>query len=185
MKNLKIEKEVEERCNKYFSKYEKWLDEMESKLDKKADLDEVKALIEENKESAATGGNDQDGTLTSQLEEFKENMARKSNIKIFRAEESKKTEPKERKVEDIAITGTNKQTIKNVIRLGKKNVEGVGCSKYTVNSQVLTETNVNKVMDFNGIECFYTNADSLPNKLGELITRIQDGKNSYEVIGIT
>jgi hypothetical protein len=38
---------------------------MESKLDKKVDLDEVKALIEENKESAATGGNDHDGTLTS------------------------------------------------------------------------------------------------------------------------
>jgi hypothetical protein len=52
MKNLKIEKEVEERCNKYFSKYEKRLDEMESKLDKKVDLDEVKALIEESKESA-------------------------------------------------------------------------------------------------------------------------------------
>ena len=55
----------------------------------------------------------------------------------------------------------------------------------TVNSQVLTETNVIKVMDFNGIQCFYTNADSLSNKLGELMTRIQDGKNSYEVIGIT
>ena len=103
---------------------------MENKLDKKVELDEVKALIEENKESAATGGNDQDGTLTSQLEEFKESMARKSNIIIFRAEESKKTEPKERKVEDIAIvnelckiTGTNKQTIKNVTRLGKKDVD--------------------------------------------------------------
>jgi hypothetical protein len=95
MKNLKIEKEVEERCNKYFSKYEKRLDEMESKLDKKVDLDEVKALIEENKESAATGGNDQDGTLACQLEEFKKNMARKGNIIIFRTEESKKTEPKE------------------------------------------------------------------------------------------
>jgi hypothetical protein len=130
MKNLKIEKEVEERCNKYFSKYEKRLDEMENKLDKKVELDEVKALIQENKESAATGGNDQDGTLTSQLEEFKESMARKSNIIIFRAEESKKTEPKERKVEDMAIvnelckiTGTNKQTVKNVTRLGKKDVD--------------------------------------------------------------
>jgi hypothetical protein len=129
MKNLKIEKEVEERCNKYFSKYEKRLDEMESKLDKKVDIDEVKALIEENKESVATGGNDQDGTLTSQLEEFKESIARKSNIIIFRAEESKKPEPKERKVEDIIIvnelckiTGTNKQTVKNVTRLGKHNV---------------------------------------------------------------
>ena len=77
MKNLKIEKEVEERCNKYFSKYEKQLDEMENKLDKKVELDEVKALIAENKESVATGGNDQDGTLTSQLEEFKEGMDRK------------------------------------------------------------------------------------------------------------
>jgi hypothetical protein len=38
---------------------------MESKLNKQVDLDEVKALIEENKESAATGVNDQDGTLTS------------------------------------------------------------------------------------------------------------------------
>jgi hypothetical protein len=130
MQNLKIEKEVEERCNKYFSKYETRLDEMESKLDKKADLDEVKALIQENKESAATGVNDQDRTLTSQLEEFKESMALKSSIIIFRAEESKKTEPKERKVEDIAIvnelckiTGTNKQTVKNVTRLGKKDVD--------------------------------------------------------------
>jgi hypothetical protein len=29
---------------------------MENKLDKKVELDEVKALIQENKESAATGG---------------------------------------------------------------------------------------------------------------------------------
>jgi IS1 family transposase len=50
MKNLKIKKEVEERYNKYFSKYEKRLDEMENKLDKKVELDEVKALIQENKE---------------------------------------------------------------------------------------------------------------------------------------
>jgi hypothetical protein len=78
-------------------------------------------LIEENKESAATGGNDQDRTLTNQLEEFKE-----SNI-IFKAEGSKKTEPEQRKAEDIAlvnelckITGTNKQTVKNVTRLGKE-----------------------------------------------------------------
>jgi hypothetical protein len=35
------------------------------------------------------------------LEEFKESMVQKSNIIIFRAEESKKTEPKERKVEDM------------------------------------------------------------------------------------
>jgi hypothetical protein len=49
---------------------------MENKLDKKVEQDEVKALIQKNKESAATGGNDQDGTLTSQLEEFKENPGR-------------------------------------------------------------------------------------------------------------
>jgi hypothetical protein len=28
-------------------------------------------------------------------------------------------------------------------------------------------------------------SDPFANKLGELMTRIQDGKNSYEVIGIT
>ena len=57
-------------------------------------------------------------------------MARKSNIIIFRAEESKKTNPEQRKAEDIAIvnelckiTGTNKQMVKNVTRLGKKNVD--------------------------------------------------------------
>jgi low affinity Fe/Cu permease len=32
---------------------------------------------------------------------------------------------------------------------------------------------------------FYTNTDSLPSKLGELMRKIQDGKISYEVIGIT
>ena len=80
MKNLKIEKEVKERCNQYFSKYEKRLDELESKLDKKVDRYEVKAMIKENKDSAATGGSNQNRTLTSQLEEFKESMARKSNI---------------------------------------------------------------------------------------------------------
>ena len=69
---------------------------------------------------------------------------------------------------------------------GKGQENGVRHSKNIVNSQVLTETRyVNKVMDFNGIQCLYTNADSLSNKLGELMTRIQDEKNSYEVIGIT
>ena len=68
---------------------------------------------------------------------------------------------------------------------GKSKKKGVRRPKNNVNSQVLTETNVNKVMDFNGLQCFYTNVESLSNKLGELMTRIQDGKNSYEVIGIT
>ena len=30
------------------------------------------------------------------------------------------------------------------------------------------------VMDFNGLKWYYTNADSLPNKLGELKTRLQE-----------
>jgi hypothetical protein len=41
------------------------------------------------------------------------------------------------------------------------------------------------VMDFNGLQCYYTNADSLPNKLGELKTRIQERDKKYDLIAIT
>jgi len=39
-------------------------------------------------------------------------------------------------------------------------------------------------MDFNGLQCYYTNADSLPNKLGELKTRIQERDKKYDLIAI-
>ena len=48
MKNLKIEKEIEERCKEYFSKYEKRLDALEQEVNKKVDVPKVKELIEES-----------------------------------------------------------------------------------------------------------------------------------------
>ena len=43
MKNLKIEKEIEERCKEYFSKYEKRLDALEQEVKKKADVPKVRS----------------------------------------------------------------------------------------------------------------------------------------------
>ena len=48
MKNLKIEKEIEERCKEYFSKHEKRLDALEQEVNKKVDVPKVKELIEES-----------------------------------------------------------------------------------------------------------------------------------------
>ena len=39
--------------------------------------------------------------------------------------------------------------------------------------------------DFNGLNCFYTNTDSLPNKLDDLKSRVQNADINYDVIGIT
>ena len=58
---------------------------------------------------------------------------------------------------------------------GKGQEKGLDTKKKHVNKEnVFNEYNVNMVMDFNGLQCYYTNADSLPNKLGELKTRIQE-----------
>ena len=56
LKNLKIEKELEERCNDYFNLVEARLGNLESKIVKKADIDQVKAMIEESKLDTASGG---------------------------------------------------------------------------------------------------------------------------------
>ena len=41
------------------------------------------------------------------------------------------------------------------------------------------------VKAFKGLNCFYTNADSLPNKLEELKGRMQSATEKFDVIGIT
>ena len=38
---------------------------------------------------------------------------------------------------------------------------------------------------FKGLNCFYTNADSLPNKLYELKGRVQEATDGFDIIGIT
>ena len=124
MKNLKIEKEIVERCNDYFNLAEARLGNLESKIDKKADINQVKAMIEESKLDTASG--EEGTTEVNELEEYKENVARRNNIIIFKAKESDEIEPDQRKTDDIMIvnelckiTGANPESIKNVTRLGE------------------------------------------------------------------
>ena len=109
MKNLKIEKEIVERCNDYFNLAEARLGNLESKIDKKADINQVKAMIEESKLDTASG--EEGTTEVNELEEYKENVARRNNIIIFKAKESDEIEPDQRKTDE---------SIKNVTRLGEK-----------------------------------------------------------------
>ena len=98
MKNLKIEKEIEERCNDYFNLVEARLGNLESKID---NIDQVKAMIEESKLNTTSGG--EGTTEVNELEEYKENVARRNNIIIFKAKESDEIETDQRKTDDIMI----------------------------------------------------------------------------------
>ena len=121
MKNLKIEKEIEERCNDYFNLVEARLGNLESKID---NIDQVKAMIEESKLDTSSG--EEGTTEVNELEEYKESVARRNNIIIFKAKESEEIEPDQRKTDDIMvvnelckITRANPESIKNVTRLGE------------------------------------------------------------------
>jgi hypothetical protein len=124
LKNLKIEKEIEERCKDYLNLVEARLGNLERKIDKKADIDQVKAMIEESKLDTASYG---EGTKeVNELEEYKESVARRNNIIILKSKESDEIEPDQRKTDDIMIvnelckiTGANHESIKNVTRLGE------------------------------------------------------------------
>lgn len=51
----------------------------------------------------------------------------------------------------------------------------------------LMRKSVNKILveDLNGLHCFYTNADSLPNKFDELKERVQNATEKYDIIEVT
>ncbi len=51
-------------------------------------------------------------------------------------------------------------------------------------TNVFNHKPVNKII-FKELNCMYTNADSLPNKLDELKTRIQLSEDDFDVIGVT
>ena len=89
MKNLKIEKEIEERCTEYFSKYEKRLDALEQEVNKKADVPKVKELIEESLSGKERDGAEGQNHNSEDIKEFRESEARRNNIIIFNVNESK------------------------------------------------------------------------------------------------
>ena len=87
--------------NDYFNLVEARLENLETKIDKMADIDQVKAMIEESKLDTASYG---EGTKeVNELEEYKESVARRNNIIIFKAKESDEIETDQRKTDDIMI----------------------------------------------------------------------------------
>ena len=97
---MKIEKEIEERCKGYFSKYETRLDALEQEVNKRADVPKVKELIEESLSGKARDGAEGQNHISEDIKEFSESEARRNNIIIFNVNESKSTEAEERKQED-------------------------------------------------------------------------------------
>jgi hypothetical protein len=89
---LKIEKEIEERCKGYFSKYETRLDALEQEVNKRADVPKVKELIEESLSGKARDGAEGQNHISEDIKEFSESEARRNNIIIFNVNESKSTE---------------------------------------------------------------------------------------------
>lgn len=131
VKNIRIDKEIEDRCNEYFKKYENRLKAVEEEVAKKPGVDEVKAMIEESKSDSATGGDSEKNldleAINERLEDYKESVSRRNNVVIFNADESEKLEGELRKADDYElvkqickITTTKPETIKNITRLGRK-----------------------------------------------------------------
>ena len=58
MTNIKIEKEIEDECKEFFSKYEKRLEALESELRKKVDLSTMKDIIDERIVGKLNEGNE-------------------------------------------------------------------------------------------------------------------------------
>lgn len=126
MKNLKIEKEIEDRCKEYFSKYEKRLDALEQEVNEKAEVPKVKELIVESLSGKARDGAEGQNHISEDIKEFRESEARRNNIIIFNVNESKSTEAEARKQEDTdyvqelcSILEANPRSVKTVARLGK------------------------------------------------------------------
>ena len=93
----------------------------------KVDIEEVKSLIESSKaeknETEVRGNSEE----KESLEEYKESMARRSNIVVFKAVESKDEEPERRKRDDMEfvrdlcdIMEADYSSVKNVTRLGRR-----------------------------------------------------------------
>ena len=132
VKSIRIEKEIEERCKDYFSKFEKRLNDLEEKISQKTSVEDVQKLIKESEKSGVSVENVQI-VVNEQLSEFRESEQRKLNVIIFNAKESDKREVEVRKDEDLKlldklckIVKSDISAIKNVTRLGKRVVNEGG-----------------------------------------------------------
>lgn len=130
MRNLKIEKEVETRCNEYFAKVESRLNNLESKVEQKVNVEQVKDIIKEMGINDATENDASNKVSTDEMNEhineLRESNARKCNIIAYNLTESKAVEAENRRNDDLAmmeklceIMETNPEGIQNTTRLGK------------------------------------------------------------------
>ena len=95
---LKIEKEIEKRCEEHFKKYSKRLDEIERKLESKVELGDVVALINEKSEVDKANHDNEMGTKVIDLklsnyiekEEIVEKFKEGSTVKVDHAKTSQK-----------------------------------------------------------------------------------------------
>ena len=120
MRNIKIEKEIEERCRDYFDRYEKCLSALEETITEKPDKETVRKMIEDSKSDINLN------EMNEKLDEYRESVMRRSNIIIFKVDESLKEKPEERKEEDMQIinslctlTDASHESVKNGSRLGR------------------------------------------------------------------
>ena len=120
LRNIKIEKEIEERCRDYFDRYEKCLSALEETITEKPDKETVSKMIEDSKSDINLN------EMNEKLDEYRESVMRRSNIIIFKVDESLKEKPKERKEEDMQIinslctlTDASHESVKNSSRLGR------------------------------------------------------------------
>jgi hypothetical protein len=81
--------EIEERCRDYFDRYET--------ITEKPDKETVSKMIEDSKSDINLN------EMNEKLDEYRESVMRRSNIIIFKVDESLKEKPKERKEEDMQI----------------------------------------------------------------------------------
>lgn len=133
-KNIRIEKEIEERCRDHLALFEDRIKKLEEAMELKPNTEEVQSMIDSSLGACKTEGpNNESETeklkqATDALDEFKESIARRSNVIVFHVEESKGGEPEERKQADLEFIEelcktieTTSSTIKNITRLGKRN----------------------------------------------------------------
>ena len=77
LRNIKMEKEIEERCRDYFDRYEKCLSALEEAITEKPDKETVRKMIEDSKSNSASAMPDVNiSEMNEKLDEYKESVRR-------------------------------------------------------------------------------------------------------------
>ncbi|XP_033753210.1 uncharacterized protein LOC117336708 [Pecten maximus] len=157
---------IEQKCKEIMNEFEERITTIEEALKNKCDERKVRDIIKEELASGTKGDTPQESTTTQQkatsntqevLTELEDRKKRENNILVFGVKEQTNNDGSERK----------KQKNRTANKERKLDPDR---TKNHRNSQ-------------DRLKCFYTNADSLPNKLHELKFRLT-GKEA-DIIGIT